>query len=82
MWTALDGKTIGPPVRVELVKRGPLGIKHDVGLRWTVDGDEGENASRSSEPDSENSISYSRSVSRWVSEMDDERRYSVLSPAS
>jgi hypothetical protein len=54
-----------------------LCFKHDVGDRRTVEGDDAagwEKASRSKEPVSENSTSYSLRVSRWASDIEEERR--------
>lgn len=68
---------MGPPVNVELDNNGPLGIKHVVGGSRTFEADDDagwEKASRSREPVSENSRSYSRNVSRETSDNEEERR--------
>jgi hypothetical protein len=74
---------MGPADKVEGERMAWLGTSVLGGGRRTVDTDEPggwEKASRRVESRSANSRSYSRKVSRLISEMLEERRYRVFSP--
>lgn len=76
---------MGPPDIVDAERMAGLGTTQLVGERRTVDGEDEagwENASRRRESRSTNSRSYSRIVSRFSSEMFEEKRKKVLSPVN